>query len=1342
MIRNLTILVLSFCFIIPGQSQNRSDYFKTVPAIESATPPWAKLMYADDPNVREVDFEYEAYFRTHAFAKSIHTQNYKHWRQIVEPWLNDSGYIRRPTPKDFLNTFTQQAPTNDHKLLPWIPIGPFETYTESSEGNFPVSWQVNVYCMDQSVSNPDILFAGTEAGGLFKTTDHGLNWSLVSSESSILTVQDVKVAPSDPEVVYCASNDIVYSSQNGGLSWTEVFLLGDGIYQLEIDPQNPAVVFCATQSGLYRSQNAGTDWEQLTNGTCWDVKYQAGNNQVLFLLRTNTSAKRCEFLKSIDGGSSWQLKDAGWYVPTDLSAASDIGARIAVTPADPQRVYVALLGQSKADDNGWIGVYTSYNAGESWANLNLPDGGPYNNDSHQNLATINKDGTGFHQGFYNFGIAASHQNADRLFVGCLSLNISQDAGASFLRIGGYSAGNNDIGWVHPDVQDLHVLGNDIWICTDGGLNYSNDELQSHQSRKSGIYGSDFWGFGQGWNQDVLVGGRYHNGNGGYYQTYGIGNFLRLGGAEASTGYVNPLHERTAYFSDISTKVLPETLDGPVPQLGSLGLYPNEAYTVSYSSELVVDPRYADHFYMGQDNKIWKSTNEGGFFEALYTFPEEGRVLEIEICRADPNRMYCVFHPGTYYWDPCKIYGSTNGGISWGELPGLPTNNTFRLEISVNPQNPDELWAVSVDADPNTKVFQTLNGGALWIDRSAPEIAAGSIRDVQFQAGTESLVYLSTSRGVFYWDSGSESWVDYSGGLPELTRALEMIPFYRDSKLRLSTNGRGIWEAPMAAPFEPIAQPMTETDRIYCSRDTVQFDCYSVLDHVNASWSWTITPAPDYVNALDIRNPRVVFGAEGSYEVSLTVTDGNGNSSTQSIPDMVTVENLCVLDTVPGFTMKTTQSGDYATTSNFNLTTNYFTLTAWVKPEGIQQDYTGIGMNNGTAGGLNFKSNNELGYHWPGGAWWWDSGLTAPSGEWSYVALVITPDSATVYVNGQASTHIESMDPIDLTTLNLGSYQGWGSRNFTGEMDEVCLWSRALSQAEIREMRHLTKTETQIADPDLLAYYQFNEPEGDILDRAGIAHATLRGGASRMVSSVPVAGGAFFRGQITSTDLTTFGNTGLAIDYLSNSSYPTGELVVSRLHWTPFNTPNANPGAETYWIINHYGTGNFWGLESIRFALPYGEWNPDLADNPEMGVLYARGANSETTPWTQNCLGSELSDALIFGTACNVPEFGQLYIVSADMGFPILEDGTASAALELPKERVKVYPNPASSELWIENPNASTLRFKMYDATGKLQLDRFCEWPSTNVLLEDFPAGIYFYQVEGTDFIQTGKLIVN
>lgn len=80
---------------------------------------------------------------------------------------------------------------------------------------------------------------------------------------------------------------------------------------------------------------------------------------------------------------------------------------------------------------------------------------------------------------------------------------------------------------------------DVWVTTDGGVNYSTDQfvsLNQYTASVNGLVGSDFWGFDQGWNEDIVVGGRYHNGNTGMADFYGD-KALRMGGAESPTGWV-------------------------------------------------------------------------------------------------------------------------------------------------------------------------------------------------------------------------------------------------------------------------------------------------------------------------------------------------------------------------------------------------------------------------------------------------------------------------------------------------------------------------------------------------------------------------------------------------------------------------------------------------------------------------------------------------------------------------------------------------------------------------------------------------------------------------------------
>lgn len=1348
-----TILcIVAFVFSFQLNAQNSESFFKTMPAINKTTPEWAIEMYSDNPNVRKVDFDYSLFYKEHVFEKNIHTQNYKYWHRNIENLIDKNGFIDQGIAKKeyeiLLRKKEKYQTRKDDRSSTWTSIGPVETYTLESQGGEAVSWQANVYCFDQSVSNPNILIAGTEAGGIYKSADKGLNWTMTSFAEPFTTVNDVKIAPSNENIIYANAAGHIFKSIDGCNTWTDVFDIGETGTQVLIHPTNPDTVFCTANNGFFRSFDGGQTWVSIIIGKCWDMCYHPTNYDTLYVIKHNMGIKKSEFHRSIDGGVTWNLITSGWYVPSSPVFANDAGARIAVTPAAPDMVYVGLIGESKENDNGWIGVYRSTDAGETWNNPNLPDGGPYNATTHANLATINLDGTGFHQGFFNFSLAVSHTDPGKLWIGCLALSVSTDSAATWTRIGSYNAGANDIGWIHPDIQDLHVLGNDTWVCCDGGINYSTDDLQTHESRKKGITASDFWGFGQGWNEDVRVGGRYHNGNAGYYHTYGSGNYLRLGGAEASTGYVNPLETRKAYFSDISTKTLPDSLTGDIISYGSLGLYPNESYFESYSSEIEFSPNYSSHMYLGKDNKIWKSVNEGGSFDVLYEFGSNDKVLEIEISRSNTNVMYCVLQPGGGYWNSCTLYKTIDAGLTWTHLPEVPMNR-WRLEISLNPEDENELWVISVNGDNGFKVVQTLDGGNIWINKTSTALIDERPRDIIYQGGTDGVVYLATNTGFFYRDNSS-FWTAYGDGLPLITRTLEVKPFYKDNLLRMATGGRGLWEVDMVEESMPIAQPMTRTDTVYCLRDTVQFDCYSILNHTGASWQWSFNPSPQYISSTTDRNPQVVFDTEGSYNVSLLVTDGSGNTSSKTVTNMVTVINNCGADTFPGFALNCSNTGDYAVTPNFNQTVDSFTITAWIKPDGIQPEYTGIVMSNGTSAGFNFRANNTLAYHWPGGAWWWNSNLIIPDNEWSHVALVVTPTAVTVYLNGIGATHTTNTDPVLLETFNIGSYKGWSSRNYTGQIDEVCMWDRALSQEEIRVLRHLTLENIAINDPTILVYYQFNEINGGILDRVGLNHATLTGGATREISTAPVGGGSSERMDINSSGIYSFSNEGVNIDFASGT-IPGGEIVVTRINQTPDSVPNTYPGVGCYWIVNNYGTNNtFSALNEIQFTSSAGEVTAEVIADPSIALLFNRGENGYMQNWNQNCSANSatggLSGNLSYVSTCGITNFSQFYITSNSNSVGVIGGiVTIQDEIENYKPVITIYPNPVKANMPVTftYTGSENIRVKVISSTGKSVNDRILKnTKKYTIETTGLSSGIYLVFIEGDSFIETRKLIVN
>jgi hypothetical protein len=105
--------------------------------------------------------------------------------------------------------------------------------------------------------------------------------------------------------------------------------------------------------------------------------------------------------------------------------------------------------------------------------------------------------------------------------------------------------------------------NRAWLATDGGLTFSSDNFtntNNAQSKNNNLIGSDFWGFDQGWNEDIVVGGRYHNGNTAITDFYQE-KALRMGGAESPTGWVLQGKSRHVAFDDLGAGwILPQTAE--------------------------------------------------------------------------------------------------------------------------------------------------------------------------------------------------------------------------------------------------------------------------------------------------------------------------------------------------------------------------------------------------------------------------------------------------------------------------------------------------------------------------------------------------------------------------------------------------------------------------------------------------------------------------------------------------------------------------------------------------------------------------------------------------------------
>ena len=217
---------------------------------------------------------------------------------------------------------------------------------DSGETFRPVNTGFANHQLSQIASDGKRLYASSTYeglyGGVFVSSDGGLQWSLRANEEAILgrNFHSLTASPQSA-VVFGASEDAILKSADAGKTWSAlpvprpVLRKGEPlaaarrvrIYAVRAVASEKLVLFAGTDAGLFRSANLGTTWEQVKAAGLTGVPvvavYAPASGASRLAARTNSG-----LFISGDAGRTWQLAslpdDSFYLYDLALPAGRDV----------------------------------------------------------------------------------------------------------------------------------------------------------------------------------------------------------------------------------------------------------------------------------------------------------------------------------------------------------------------------------------------------------------------------------------------------------------------------------------------------------------------------------------------------------------------------------------------------------------------------------------------------------------------------------------------------------------------------------------------------------------------------------------------------------------------------------------------------------------------------------------------------------------------------------------------------------------------------------------------------------------------------------------------------------
>ncbi len=681
---------------------------------------------------------------------------------------------------------TNKDINDDFKPLKWRCIGPFR-------GGRSV-------CATGVVNDPTTYYMGTTGGGVWKTTDMGINWSNVSDGFfKTGSVGAVAVAESDANVVYVgmgehairgvmtSGGDGMYKSTDAGKTWKHIGLEPtQHIARILIHPKNPDVVYVAAQGplyssskerGIYKSVDGGKTWNKILyvddSTGCNELSMDMNNPEIIYASMWHHGRKPWQVIsggkgsglyKSTDAGATWERLEDG--LPKDMGKMA-----IAVCRSNSEKVY-ALIESNWDKDEG--GVYVSNDAGKSWSQ-------------------VSTDHRLIQRAWYYIELFPDPLNEEKVYILSAPAMRSIDGGNSWEDVSSTHGDYHNL-WINPKNSSNMIISDDggSAITFNGGRSWSSQDnqptAQIYRINTDNLFPYNIYG-GQQDNSSIKISSR------------------SLGGYDIST-------TDWTYSAGGESAFLAFDPDDPRYVMG--GSYEGTVEILDYASKASTNVMAAPIQYLGRDAKDDK-----------YRFNWNAPII------------WSKHEPGTFYHGSQFLLRTKDMGRTWTEAspdltrnekskqgrPGVPfTNEAVGAEnygtLSYIVESPHEKGVIWTGSDDGY-VYLTKDNGANWQNVTPNWLKECLINAIEISPFDKGTAYIATTRykfndhtpGLYKTTDYGKTWKAINNGIPanaftrvvrEDAKRKDLLFAGTELGLYLSWDGGANWSSfQLNLPITPI-----------------------------------------------------------------------------------------------------------------------------------------------------------------------------------------------------------------------------------------------------------------------------------------------------------------------------------------------------------------------------------------------------------------------------------------------------------------------------------------------------------------------------------------------------------